>query len=99
MLQPSIATLARGHPLRYPEKKTVCIRRYFLAPHSLEAWNKFREETVYINHHLQDLAEDWTNHPNLYNSAKIAASQIAQDLQTEQNRECHMYKGRDYLGD
>ena len=32
-------------------------------------------------------------------AAKIAALQIAQDLQTEQNKECHMYKDRDYLGD
>ncbi len=32
-------------------------------------------------------------------AANIAALQIAQDLQTEQNKECHMYKGRDYQGD
>ncbi len=32
-------------------------------------------------------------------AAKIAALQIAQDLQTEQNKECHMYKGRDYQWD
>ena len=32
-------------------------------------------------------------------AAKIAALQIAQDLQTEQNKECHMYKGMDYQGD
>ena len=69
MLQLSLAATTRGHKYKYQKQRPEGIRRHFFAARAVNDWNKLREDTASspnINTFKRRLADEWKNHPDLY---------------------------------